>query len=64
MKITISSWNAPAPKKRLDASLSLLFSALHLYGSRTKQRIERLRYILIFNQTKNGVTLFYLPNAE
>jgi hypothetical protein len=26
--------------------------------------MEQLGSILLFNQTKNGVTLFYLPNAE
>jgi hypothetical protein len=39
-------------------------SSLHSYGSPTKQKMKRLYSILLFNQTKNGAVLFYLPNVE
>jgi hypothetical protein len=38
--------------------LSFLFSPPYLYGSSTKQWTERLRCILLFNQTKNVTILF------
>jgi hypothetical protein len=37
---------------------------LHSYDSPTKQRMEWLHSILLFNQTKNKATLFFLPNEE
>jgi hypothetical protein len=45
-------------------ALSFLFSPSHLYGSPTKQWMEWLRYILLFNQTKNRAVSFYLPNIK
>jgi hypothetical protein len=45
-------------------ALSSLSNPLHSYGSPIKQRTERLRSILLFNQIKDRAALFCLPNAE
>jgi hypothetical protein len=45
-------------------ALSSLSSTPHSYDSPTKQWTERLRSILLFSQTKNGVVLFCSPSTE
>lgn len=48
----------------LSRTLFSLSFPLHLYGSLTKQKTEQLYFILLLNQTTNGVALFCLANAE
>jgi hypothetical protein len=39
-------------------------AALYTHMALQPNREERLRSVLLFNQTKNGVALFYLSNTE
>jgi hypothetical protein len=45
-------------------ALSSLSYLLHSYNTPTKERTERLRSILLFNQTKHEAAMFCLPNTE
>ena len=59
-------WDALALPKRPDASAlaSSLSSTPHSYDSLTKQWTERLRSIILFNQTENRAVPFCSPNTE